>query len=126
MASPSILGFVALISVGRGSAMARFASSSDTADTAQLVHEAHLVFDVRLTGKAMSSSDHAHHFEPFDGSGGRLHRLKAPRWSKNPLGAPWSASMLHTRHHKREDLRGSRELTAFAVNRPSIHFLPCS
>jgi hypothetical protein len=64
---PAPGGFVALISVGRGSAMARFASSSDTADTAQLVYEVHLVFEVRLTGEAMSSSDHAHHFEPFDG-----------------------------------------------------------
>jgi hypothetical protein len=33
----------------------------------------------------MSSADHPRHFEPFDRSGGRLHRLKAPRWLNDPF-----------------------------------------
>jgi len=51
---------------------------SDREDLEQLVYKTHLVLDVRLAGKAMSSADHPHNFEGFDGSGCRLHPLKAP------------------------------------------------
>jgi len=52
-------------SVGRSSSVARFTSGSDIEDVEQLVYEAHLVFDMRLTREAMSSADHPHHLEPF-------------------------------------------------------------
>ena len=42
-------------SVGRSSSVARFPSGSDIEDVEQLVYEAHLVFDMRLTREAMST-----------------------------------------------------------------------
>src|ERR1700712_1333074 len=53
-------------------------SSGDREDVEQLVYKTHLVLDVRLAREAMTSADHSHHFEALDGSGCRLHSLKAP------------------------------------------------
>jgi hypothetical protein len=45
--------------------VAQFTSGSDIEAVEQLVYEAHLVFDMRLTREAMSSADHPHYLEPF-------------------------------------------------------------
>jgi hypothetical protein len=66
-------GLYCINSVGRSSSVARFTSGSDIEDVEQLVYEAHLVFDMRLTREAMSSADHPHNLEPLHRSGGRLH-----------------------------------------------------
>src|SRR3984957_14367259 len=71
--------------VGRSSSVTRFPSGSDNEDVEQLVYEAHLVFDMRLTREAMSSADHSHHLEPLHCSGGRLHCLKASRGANDSL-----------------------------------------
>jgi hypothetical protein len=54
-------------------------------DFEQLIDEAYLVLDTRLTGKTMSSPDHPHHFESFNRGGGRLHRLKVSRRANDSL-----------------------------------------
>src|SRR5271170_2622047 len=71
--------------VGRSSSVTRFPSGGDNEDVEQLVYEAHLVFDMRLTREAMSSADHPHHLEPLHRSGGRLHCLKASRGANDSL-----------------------------------------
>jgi hypothetical protein len=58
-------GLCCINSVGRSSSFARFTSGSDIEDVVQLVYEAHLVVDMRLTREAMSSADHPHHLEPL-------------------------------------------------------------
>ena len=78
-------GHCCINSVGRSSVIARFGSGGETVGIEQLVDEPDFVFDVRLAGEAMPAPDHPHHFEPFDRSGGRFHRLKASRWSQDSL-----------------------------------------
>ena len=60
-------------------------SSCDREDLEELVDKAHLVPDVRLASKAMSSTDHPHHLETLDGSGCCSHRLKASGRSNDLL-----------------------------------------
>ena len=74
---PKKQGSVALTLLGAVSAHV-VQSSSDREDVEQLVDETHFVLHVRLTGEAMAPANHARHFEALDGSGRRLHSLKAP------------------------------------------------
>jgi hypothetical protein len=92
------MGLCCINSVGRSSSVARFTSGSDIEDVEQLVYEAHLVFDMRLTREAMSSADHPHHLEPLHRSGGRLHCLKASPGANDSLQCSWSASMMLFRY----------------------------
>ncbi|RZU29707.1 hypothetical protein BDD14_6315 [Edaphobacter modestus] len=52
-------------------------SGCDRECVEELVYEANLIFDLRLTCEAMPSTDHTHHFKALDRSGRRLNRLKA-------------------------------------------------
>ena len=81
---PTVSGFVAFIQLVAVLPL-RGLPQAEIEDVEQLVYEAHLVFDMRLTGEAMSSADHPHHLEPLHRSGGRLHCLKASRGANDSL-----------------------------------------
>jgi hypothetical protein len=72
-----------ITSVGRSSSVTRITPGIDNEDVEQLVYEAHLVFDLRLTREAMSSADHPHHLESLHCS--RLHCLNASRGANDSL-----------------------------------------
>jgi hypothetical protein len=82
---PAFIRLCCINSVGRSSSVARFTSVSDIEDVEQLVYEAHLVFDMRLTREAMFSADHPHHLEPLHRRGGPLHCLKTSRRANDSL-----------------------------------------